>query len=335
VFPSPHFSPGPKRSSFSAGDRVLLAGRFASGSRAIWSARFAALGMILERQISTETAWVVVGESGWPLRRNGQLPRDLVIAQALATHSQRPVILGETEYLHRLRCEGARPEVSPDLAGVGDDRDRTLAVGGSVVDLLRQRDLVRLISSGVPIPRLRRALAQLRRWFPEAVSASLAMRDCTGVVGIRTTGGWMTPNGQRLFDFASSDQLDRDGEGHGTDEEIPVIFTVKDATQPGREPAGDLFDLAVAKECDGDLPQAESLYRQLLRGEGPDADVCYNLANVLAAMGQVEAALERLSQAVELRPRFSEAWYNQGVLSQRIGKSTRAQDCFREALRHW
>ena len=291
--------------------------------------------MILERQISTETAWVVVGESGWPLRRNGQLPRDLVIAQALATHSQRPVILGETEFFDRLRSEAACPEASPDPVSVGDDRDRTSAVAGSVVDLRRQRDLVRLISSGVPIPRLRRALAQLRRWFPEAVSASLSMRDCTGVVGIRTTGGWMTPNGLRLFNFASSDRRDRDVEGQGTDEEAPVIFTVTDATRPEREPAEDLFALAVAKECDGDLPQAESFYRQLLREEGPDADVCYNLANVLAAMGQIEAALERLSQAVELRPSFSEAWYNQGVLSQRIGKSTRAQDCIREALRHW
>lgn len=310
---------------------MLLVGRFARGSRKDWINRMEAVGAAVEKQISSETRWVVIGESRWPLRRNGYLPRDLLIAQALATHSGRPIILGETEFLSRLRGDQPFP---------GSTRSRERAVGdvasavaGSVGDVLRQRNLVWLISTGVPIKRLRRALAQLCRWFPEAIAAGLALRDCTGVIGIRTSGGWMTPNGQRLIDFGDNDRDAQDRVPWSASVDSPVILALSDGMRTEGDAGADLFAMAIARERDGDLRQAESLYRQLLQREGPDADVCYNLANVLAATGQVGAALERLSQAVELRPRFAEAWYNQGVLAQRVGKSSLARDCCHAALR--
>lgn len=331
MFPSPHLSPIPKRSAVAAGDRVLLVGRFALGARQTWISQLESGGASIETQISSETDWVVVGESGWPLRRNGKLPRDLLIAQALATHSGRPVILGESDFFSRL--QGTESSAPPCREGVNDNHDGMSPVAGAIGDILRQRDLARLIAAGVPIKRLRRALGQLRRWFPAAVADGLALRDCTGVVGILTSGGWMTPDGQRLFDFADLATDAREHLKWSANVDAPVILKVQDAKRTGPDSDQDLFATAVEREREGDLRQAECLYRRLLRDEGPDADVCYNLANVLAAAGQVEAALERLSQAVELRPRFPEAWYNQGVLAQRIGKSSLAQNCFHEALR--
>lgn len=333
MFPSSHLSPHPKRSAVNADDRVLMVGRFAMGSRKDWINRLESVGATIETQISSETDWVVVGESGWPLRRNGQLPRDLLIAQGLATHSGRPVILGESDFFSRLQRRESSASVPPCRVGMKDNHDSISPVAGSVGDILRQQNLARLISSGVPIKRLRRALGQLRRWFPEAVVAGLALRDCSGVVGIRTSGGWMTPEGQRLFDFADLASDVRKHLKWSANVDAAVILKVQDANRTGPDTNQDLFPMAVEREREGDWRQAESLYRRLLRDEGPDADVCYNLANVLAAMGQVEAALERLSQAVELRPRFPEAWYNQGVLAQRMGQSSLAQNCFREALR--
>jgi len=159
----------------------------------------------------------------------------------------------------------------------------------------------------------------------------------------------MTPDGQRLFDFPPVDRSPGDVSlGDATSinrtavdpggaiarEDAPILFAVERAARAVEESGVELFARAVETEREGDFAQAETFYRRLLGEEGPDADVCYNLANVLAATGQIEAALERLSQAVELRPRFAEAWYNQGVLAQRVGKVLRARDCFREALRH-
>jgi Tfp pilus assembly protein PilF len=50
----------------------------------------------------------------------------------------------------------------------------------------------------------------------------------------------------------------------------------------------------------GELEAAELAYRQALLEEGPDPEVCFNLGNVLHALGRKEQAAERYRQVVEL-----------------------------------
>ena len=58
-------------------------------------------------------------------------------------------------------------------------------------------------------------------------------------------------------------------------------------------PDGDsdtLFDTAVRLEQSGELQAAAENYRRLLLDDGPDADVAFNLANVLAELNEIPAS---------------------------------------------
>jgi len=58
-----------------------------------------------------------------------------------------------------------------------------------------------------------------------------------------------------------------------------------------------------------------------------------NLAYALWEFGRVGEALEHAERAVELDPRFGEAWYNRGLLLNERGLSEDALNCFENAIR--
>jgi tetratricopeptide (TPR) repeat protein len=65
---------------------------------------------------------------------------------------------------------------------------------------------------------------------------------------------------------------------------------------------------------------------------GPDAQLCFNLANVLNAQGQKQSAIERFRQAVEIDPSFADAWNNLGIALCEIEQLEEACAAFRSAL---
>src|SRR5262249_2748234 len=62
------------------------------------------------------------------------------------------------------------------------------------------------------------------------------------------------------------------------------------------------------------------------------ATTCFNLANVLYALGHREQAVERYRQVVELEPRFVEAWNNVGIVLCELGQYEDAVAALRTAL---
>jgi len=58
-----------------------------------------------------------------------------------------------------------------------------------------------------------------------------------------------------------------------------------------------------------------------------------NLAYALWEFGRTEAALEHAERAVELDPRFGQAWYNRGFFLNERGLSEEALNCFDNAVR--
>ncbi len=190
-------------------------------------------------------------------------------------------------------------------------------------DFARARILVDLLRQGVAPRRLQRTLAQLSRWFPEALT------DWERLAPEWTPGGWrfrladgrhVDEHGQRLFDFKRED-MDADA------------ADVASAILPWQPCTGaDPFAAAVALEQQGEYRDAERIYRELLRRDGPDADVCFNLANVLVALNQRAAALERLWQCVELTPRSAEAWHNLGTVAWELQRLDLADEAFTRAL---
>lgn len=145
---------------------------------------------------------------------------------------------------------------------------------------------------------------ELGRWIPEARQAweQFSPRwEGRHLVLKLPNGKWSEPSGQLLLDG-------------GTDEEEPAVVLALPTS-----PKSDPFGAAVCCEAQGDFAAAEQLYREILLNDGPDAEVCFNLADVLVERGQRRAALERLWQCVELAPRFVEAWYNLGLVAAELG----------------
>ena len=66
---------------------------------------------------------------------------------------------------------------------------------------------------------------------------------------------------------------------------------------------------------------------------GPDRDTCFNLANVLHALGRKAQAAERYRQALELDHSFVEAWNNLGTVLAELGDNEESEQSFEEVLR--
>jgi len=98
-----------------------------------------------------------------------------------------------------------------------------------------------------------------------------------------------------------------------------------EAPEQLRMAAGDL-------EAADQLPQAAEMYRAALAAGGPDAAVCFELADVLYRMGQAEAARERYYMAIELDENFVEARVNLGCVLRELGQTDLAVAAFYGAI---
>lgn len=178
------------------------------------------------------------------------------------------------------------------------------------------KTLWKLTQAGVKVSRLRRWLDQLRAWFPDVEDplARLALLEQkTGHVLIRLEDGQLAePSGQQHFDFET--------EPKPSPAEPPCIHS-----EPWRQRAHYL-------ENAGELAAAELAYRRALLEEGPDAELCFNLGNVLYALGHKEQAVERYRQAVELDTNYPEAWNNLGSALEELNQTSEALDAYRRAI---
>jgi tetratricopeptide (TPR) repeat protein len=190
------------------------------------------------------------------------------------------------------------------------------------------KTLWKLTQAGVKTSRLRRCLEQLRAWFPDVQEplAELGLLEENGQVLIRLDEGQLAePSGQQHFDF-EKDPPPPPGERRGLP---PPNFPRRDklgsAAEPWRQ-RGHYF------ENSGDLESAALAYRQALLDEGPDADTCFNLGNVLYRLGHKEQAIERFRQAVELDGGFAEAWNNLGNVLAEMDQLAEAVQAYRRAI---
>jgi len=90
---------------------------------------------------------------------------------------------------------------------------------------------------------------------------------------------------------------------------------------------------ALAHHRTGDLPAAESLYRQVL-SEDSNHPVALHYSGILAHQrGNGELAIELIGRALAIRPNDAEARFNLGAILQQRGELRAAARSYREALR--
>lgn len=85
-----------------------------------------------------------------------------------------------------------------------------------------------------------------------------------------------------------------------------------------------LIDIAVQHHTQGRLPEAEALYRQILKAD-PNQPVALHLLGVIAhQVGKHDVAVELISQALANKPDFAEAHNNLGLALRAMGRLDQA-----------
>lgn len=210
---------------------VAFAGRLASMTRREAGARVAAAGGRVVREPGVDTAYLVVGQGGWPLRADGRPGDGMARARRLKEQRAPLSIVSETTFLQIL---GLTEKVE-DLQRLFTTAQlsRILEVPARELRAWMRRKLIRpvkvarrlawfdfrevamaralhgLISAGVSPARIGRSIRELAQWLPEAqgvdTQAMLTQLETSAhgpLLSVRLQDGRLAdPGGQLLLDF--------------------------------------------------------------------------------------------------------------------------------------
>ena len=224
------------------------------------------------------------------------------------------------------------------------------------------RRLAELLAAGVSPKQIEQKLAALARYLPD-VSRPLAQLSVIiegKQILLRQGDGLVEPGGQLRFDFdageagrsaeaaptegsaadTASAQTATDGiapkevsRDETTSEEIIVTLPQRDARPDPTSPT-DLCRYAAELEETGNLPGAVDTYRAALAAGGPQAEICFQLAELLYRQGELGASRERYFMAIELDEDYVEARANLGCVLAEMGQLELAVAAFEGALQH-
>ncbi|MAF95921.1 MAG: hypothetical protein CMM60_09245 [Rhodospirillaceae bacterium] len=92
------------------------------------------------------------------------------------------------------------------------------------------------------------------------------------------------------------------------------------------------IDLAVKHHAAGRLPEAESIYQQIIQAD-PNQPVALHLLGVIAhQVGKHDTAVDLITKALAIKPDYAEAHYNLGIAFKELGKLDEAAASYHKAL---
>jgi len=218
-------------------------------------------------------------------------------------------------------------------------------------DLLLLKTTKGLLESRVPLKRIRRMLASLKRQLPDDqhLTSLTIYADGRRIVAWNGTARWQPDSGQFLFNF----------EAQAVAEHVSLPLAPTAPPAPTLT-AQEWFDLAVelersspeeaqqayhqALELDPTFSdahinlgclyqeakkpvQAEAHYRAAIDHAPDDPIPHFNLAALLDDLGRSDEAIRAYRQAIDRDPDCADAHYNLGLLYETLGKRS-------EAIRH-
>jgi len=194
-------------------------------------------------------------------------------------------------------------------------------------DLSALRTVKALVDAGLPLPRVRRELAQLQQRLPAGTTlAELTVELRNGQVHVRGEPPRGDASGQLALPFDVA--IDP---APGELRELP---RPPDAPAPAPvAPATADQWLARAQQLEERDPVAAiDAYRRSLRLRPDTTEAWINLGRLFAESGDAPAARECFQTALGLDPGEATAHYNLGVLAQDAGKESEAIEHYRRAL---
>src|SRR5262249_33126682 len=125
-------------------------------------------------------------------------------------------------------------------------------------DLASARQIAKLLADGVRLSEVIRGVSQIRKWLPEAGFANVRFHSGPHrSLEVEQPGGRTDKNGQFVLAIGGSQ--------HTPDE---------------------LFEQAQLAEENGDIAEAERLYRILMKSDPTDASAPFNLGNLFRAVAR-------------------------------------------------
>ncbi|MCA9217330.1 MAG: tetratricopeptide repeat protein [Planctomycetales bacterium] len=199
------------------------------------------------------------------------------------------------------------------------------------------RHIAELLDSGTSSAIIERKLQQLARAIPTAERplAQLTLMVEGRRLLLRQGDGLVEPGGQRLFDFDDHEDDAGDSDPACADDSVSetIAFQVPSSDDTAELTPDDMVNSAVDFEAAGQFDSAAEMYRAALMAGGIDADVCFRLAELLYLQGDLTAARERYSVAIELDEDFVEARSNLGCLLAELGETELAIASFRGVIK--
>jgi len=196
-------------------------------------------------------------------------------------------------------------------------------------DLVYVRAVVELLDQGVPLRRIRKSVAAVRRRFPDLDDPLSALRIWTGDsdrIVVEDDGGLTEPSGQRVLDFRESPPA-----GEAAVTHLSFVGTGGEAeTRTVRE----WFE----RGCDLDSEplhygEAIEAYERVIEMDPSFADAHCNLGAVLYNRGRRPVARKCFERCIELVPEHLEAHFNLGNLLEEEGHEAEALEHYLAAFR--
>lgn len=328
------------------GQDVSITGRLVTMTRGQAVKHIQAAGGSYSKFPKRNTNLLLVGQSGWPLQRDGRLTRKIRKAKQMQQEGMAIQILQETDFLRIVGLDEELEHLSRLYSGEQLSRvinvpvaqirswTRVGLIQPATVDkrlawfdfreIVSAQALQKLLDSGLTMGQLKRSLEELSQWLPagERILNRLEAHSTSKSVRVRLPKGKLAEStGQLLLDFEAS-------------ESASVASLEPSATDKIVLTADQWFEIGADAEDRGDFEDAIAAYEQALSGDEAKADVCFNLGNVLHYLGRRTDAVKRYEEAVEIDEQFVEAWNNLGNVLSELGRDGEAIRAYETALRH-
>jgi tetratricopeptide (TPR) repeat protein len=192
--------------------------------------------------------------------------------------------------------------------------------------------IAQLVAAGASPAAIEKKLEELARFVPdvERPLAQLSVIVEGKQILLRQGEGLIEPGGQLRIDFEALERPEPEAEESAS--RATVSFEAALGLQVELASPEELLEFAIAAEEEGRIEYAAELLRAVLAAEGPLADICFQLAELLYRLGEVGAARERYYMAIELDEEFVEARNNLGCVLLEEGQPELAAAAFQGAL---
>ncbi len=347
------FDEQPIESDFVRGRRVAIVGKLGGVNRKqIGRLVTDCGGTMVDSSALNEAAvdLIVIGADELPIADHSELFEDQILQKAAEGILE---IIGESRFWEMLGLVDTADDVKSlytpamlaQLAGVPVSTVRRWQRRG-LISAVRQvyklpyfdyqevvsaRRLANLIASGASPKSIEDKLSRLTEFGQEIgrpISQLSVLVEGRNVL-LRRDGGLIEPSGQKRIDFDALESSEEEPESNPAIRLEDTQVALEQLTSPDQ-----FLALAIELEDQGENDQAVEVYRSMLLAFGPNAETCFQLAELLYFSHQYEAARERYFMAIELDETFVEARANLGCVLLELGQVELAINAFQGALKH-